>query len=410
MTKPLPTLLLLALAGTAAHAAPARATRHARPAAPAAPALPAAAPVPTAEVVAGAPEVMLYDGKAAGPAEPSIADWGGGTGKESTETYLFGGHSFKVTMLDLFQGARITFPTPVSLAGDNRVFQMTLRRGGATLHYDPRTTSPLPPGEAPAPGQLGGFQGGYPGGGPQAGGYQNRRGRRGGRRPQEAPPVLPPITNVRLSFAFADGRQADILRPVPAESDSEAGQGWYSVNVPASALKLGGGPAPLLKSVTVGGDHYGVFFVGRMKLGTDTPTLAITIDAPDSALPGQPVTLTAKGGSQFSALKYSWDLDEGNGADDRQTGEAATARYFEGGQDHTVTLTVTDLDGIKQPVTLTKVIHVKEQGNGFGAPQGNGTGYPGAGPGGYPGGGRGYPQGNGQGNGPGGPPDGRGDG
>jgi len=412
MPKTVSTLLLLALVGTTAQAAP-RGGRPARPAPPA-PALPVAPPAaaagPMAAAAAGAPEITLYDGKAAGPTEPSVADWGGGTGKESTETYLFGGHSLKVTMLDLFQGARITFPTPVSLAGDNRVFQMTIRRGGVALHYDPRTTSPLPPGDAAAFGQFpgggGGSQGGF-----QGGGYQNRRGgRRGGRRGQEPAAVIPPVTNVRLSFTFADGRQADILRPVPAESDALAGEGWYSVNVPASALKLAAGPEPLLKSVTVGGDHYGVFFVGRMKIGTDTPTVAVTIDAPDTVLPGQPVTVAAKGGSLFSALKYSWDLDEGNGADDRQTGEAVTARYFEGGQDHTVTLTVTDLDGARQPVTLTKVIHVKEQGNGFGAPQGGFPGggpggFPGAGgPGGFPGGGRGgFPGGGGQG----GPPDGR---
>ena len=424
MTKIAPTLLLLALAGTVAQAAPLRRARPA-PHAPALPeaALPATVAVPAA--VTGAPEVTLYDGKAAGPTEPSVANWGGGTGQESTETYLFGGHSFKVTMLDLYQGARITFPTPVSLAGDNRVFQMTIRRGGATLHYDPRTTSPLPPGETPAPGEMsapgqfpgqgGAFgQGGVFGqGGFQAGGFQNRRKRRGARRGQDSAPVLPPITNVRLSFTLADGRQADILRPVPAESDALAGEGWYSVNVPASALKLGGGGEPLLKSVTVGGDHYGVFFVGRMKIGTDTPTVAITIDAPDSVLPGQPVTVAAKGGSLFSALKYSWDLDEGNGTDDRQTGEAVTARYFEGGQDHTITLTIADLDGTRRPVTLTKVIHVKEQGNGFGAPQGGSPGgEPGGFPGGFPGaGGRGgFPGGMGQGGGqPGGPPDGRGD-
>ena len=375
MTKTPFTLLLLALSG---------ATLHAAPSAPVA--IAAAVPAPLA-----LPEVTLYDGKAAGPATLSIANWGGGTGQESTETYLFGGHSLKVTMLDLFQGARITFPTPVSLAGDNRVFQMTLRRGGATLHYDPRTTSPLPPGEAPEgagrPGlSAGGFQGG-----PQVGGFQGR-GRRRGRRNQDSreagtPPLLPPITDLRLSFTFADGRQSDILRPLPDVSDAVAGEGWYSVNVPVSALNLGGGAAPLLKSVTVGGDHYGVFFVGRIKLGTDTPTLAVTIDGPETVLPGQPVALSAQGGGAFSALKYSWDLDEGNEVPDQPSGQAVTARYFEGGQDHTVTVTVTDLDGLRKPILVTKVIHVKEGANAFGPGPG---GFPGA-PGGFPGAPGGFP-------------------
>ena len=421
MTKTVFTLLLLALPGTAALAAPVETPQtHAFSAASAvlggAIQPPAAAPAPAPA------ELTLYDGKAAGPTTLSVADWGGGSGQDSTETYLFGGHSLKVTTLDLFQGAQITFPTPVSVAGDYRVFQMTLRRGGATLHYDPRTTSALPPGEAPngaggpaagggggpsfaggpssaGGGAAGGFGGGGQFGGGQfgGGGFQGRGGRRGGfqgrggrRRGQgggaEAPPVIPPITNLRLSFTFADGRQADILRPVPDASDAIGGEGWYNVNVPVSALKLGGGPLPLLKSVTVGGDHYGVFFVGRIKLGTDSPTQAITIDGLDSVLPGQPVTLTAKGASPFSALKFSWDLDGSGGGNDQPTGEEATARYFEAGQDHTVTLTVTDLDGLKTPVTLTKTIHVKEQGNG----PGNAPGFP-------PGNAPGAPQGNGAG-------------
>lgn len=404
MTRTVYTLLLLALAGTAALAAPKRQAASRKPAPSKAPAAPRTPVVPSetpqmptpasttpAEVVpalaasSAASEVTLYEGKAVGPATLSVADWGGGSGQESTETYLFGGHSLKVTMLDLFQGARITFPTPVLLVGDNRVFQITLRRGGATLHYDPRTTSTQPPGEAPNSG-AGQFGGGFGNPNQGQGRGQSRNGRR--RRNQNggpaAAPLLPPITNLRLSFTFADGRQSDILRPVPDASDALAGEGWYSVNVPISALKLAGGAPPLLKSVTVGGDHYGVFFVGRIKVGTDVPTLAITIDGPDSVLPGQPVALLAKGGSGFSALKYVWDLDGNSGGSDQATGEQVNARYFEGGQDHNITLTVTDLDGLKAPVTVTKAIHVKEQTNGPGFPPVNGPGFP-------PGNGPGFP-------------------
>lgn len=362
MTKTVFTLLLLTLPGCAALAAP---------------------DAPVAPAAAATSDITLYDGKAAGPTTPSIANWGGGSGEESTETYIFGGHSLKVTTLDLYQGARITFPTPVSLAGNNRVFQITVRRGGATLHYDPRTTSALPPGDTPSgfPGQSpGGF--GFPGQGGATGG--GRFGRRGGRRNrpgqgggQPEAPLIPPVTNLRLHFTFADGRQRDLLRPVPDASDDLAGEGWNNVNVPVSALKLGGTDA-LLKSVTIGGDHYGVFFVGRIRMGTDTPTRTITIDAPATVAPGQPVSLIAKGGSTFSALKYSWDLDGDPGTPDTPTGEAVSIRYFEPGQDHNITLTVTDLDGMEQPIKVTKVIHVSEQ-PGFGGPGGPGFGGPGFG-------------------------------
>lgn len=324
------TLLLLAAAGDAAFAAP------------------AAAP----------PAVTLYDGKAAGPATPSVAAWGGGSGQESTETFLFGGHSLKVTTLDGYQGARITFPTPVSLAGDNRVFQITLRRGGATLHYDPRTTSTTPPGDTPA--TRNGF------GGPgqfnnqfnnQFNARRNRRRRNFGGAPVEEAPLIPDITQLRLQFVFADGRQVDILRSIPRTPDTTAGDAWYSVNVPIAALKLTGGD-PMLKSVTLGGDHFGVFFVGRIKLGTDTPTQALTLEGPDSVSPGQPVTLRVKGSSGLSTLTYDWDLGTDRNGTPPPVGAEAVTRYFDSGQDHTVTVTVTDADGLSKPVTLTKTVHV----------------------------------------------------
>ena len=308
---------------------------------------------------AGANTVTLYDGKAAGPTAPSIAAWGGGSGQDSTETFLFGGHSLKVTTLDAFQGARITFPTPVSLAGAGRVFQITLRRGGATLHYDPRTTSTTPPGDTSGPNTQFNPRGGFGQGGGGFGG--GRRGRRGGRRggAGAAPeaPLIPNITKLRLQFTFADGRQADILRAIPDTPDSTAGDAWYSVNVPVAALN-GVGEAAQLKSVTLGGDQFGVFFVGRIRLGTLAAAPALTLDGPERVAPGQPLTLRVKGDMGLSTLKYEWDLGtEPNGLP-LPTGAEAATRYFDSGQDHTVTVTITDLDGLSKPVTLTKTVHV----------------------------------------------------
>ena len=344
MTKTVFTLLLLTLAGTA---------------------VPTVFAAPALVVTSVASDSTLYDGKAAAADVPSVAPWGGGSGSDSTEVYLFGGHSFKVTTLDFYQGAQITFAKPVSLSGSNRVFQITIRRGGATLHYDPQAI--------PGVGNNGrGNNGrGYPGGAGQPtrrrgrGGRNGRGGNGGPGGPVSETPLIPNITKLRMHFVLADGRQADILRLIPEDSDAVAGEGWYSLNVPVSALKLGTGTAPMLKSVTLGGDHYGVFYVGRIKIGTDTPQLAITIDGPASVAPGQPVTLRAKGDTGLSALSYTWDLasdspalDPLTGAPAGTTGTEVYTRYLESGQDHTVTLTVTDLDGLKKTVTVTKTIHV----------------------------------------------------
>lgn len=348
MIKTVLTLLLLSLTVAAVSAAP-------------------ATPVATTAVATppALPAVMLYDGKAVSPTTISVADWGGGSGQESTETYIFGGHSLKVTTLDPYQGARITFATPVSLSGDNRVLQFIIHRDGVKLHYDPQTVgmpeTDSPNGFNPSP-------------------FQGRNGRRRPTSIVSETGVIPLVTKLRLHLIFADGRQADVVRPISEAADAAAGEGWLSVNVPVTILNLSRGVPPLLKSVTLGGDHYGAFFVGRIKLATDTPTMTFTIDGPDHVLPGQPIKLIAKGDPGLSVVKYAWDIGADSAPDASAnaltapaagspapsallagslTGPAVVTRYTDGGQDHTVTLTVTDADGIKKPVTATKVIHVQ---------------------------------------------------
>jgi len=365
------------------------------------------------------PTETLYDGKAAAQSNVSVAAWGGGSGNEATDVTLFGGHSLKVTTLDTHQGARLTFAKPVSLAGDARVFQLTLRRGGATLHYDPRTIPGYDPatGEAPNAGDASGTNG-YPGAGgypppgayPGAGGFDpngggGRRGRggrrggfgnqsgngRGGR--QAEAPLIPQINSVRLEFTLANGKKADVYRAIPDSTDASAGEGWYSINVPVSALKLGGTDSPL-QSVTVGGDQFGVFYIGRMKLASKTAAPALSIEGPDKVAPGQPVTLRVKGDTDLDSLKYTWDFNSQDGQNDQAIGNIATTRYFTPDQDETITLTATDLDGVNPPVKVTKTVHVTAGSAGYPGGGGPGGGYPGggydpSGRGGFPGGGPG---------------------
>ena len=351
------------------------------------------------------PTVSLYDGKDTAQSNVSVSAWGGGTGQEATDVTLFGGHSLKITTLDTHQGARLTFKSPISLAGDDRVFQLTLRRGGATLHYDPRLIPGYDPktGEAPNTGDASDTgstpgAGNYPGAGAnpgpggggrrggRRGGFGNRNGAgtnpnggngRGGGRGGEEAPIIPPVDAVRLEFTLANGKTADIYRTIPDSTDATAGEGWYSVNVPVSALKLGGTDSPL-KSVTVGGNQFGIFYIGRMKLASKTAAPTLTIDGPDKVAPGQPVTLRVKGDTDLDSLKYTWDFNSGDGQPASAIGTIATTRYYTPSQDVTATLTATDLDGVNPPVKVSKTIHVSEGRSPGGV-------SPGVAPGGNPG-------------------------
>jgi len=218
-----------------------------------------------------APPVALYDGRTLAQDNLSIGDWGGGSVEDSTNLFLVGGHSLKVTTLDLYQGAKINFTTPVALSGSGRMFQVTLQRGPVTLHYDPQTI----PG-AVAPGSSQNPPGGYGGRGGRGfgggqGGFSGRGGRGGGRGGRgggagTSVPLIPLITKLRLEFTLADGRKADIVQAIPETADLVAGTGWYSVNVPLASLKFGAGGTAQLQSVTIAGDQFGVFFIGQMQI------------------------------------------------------------------------------------------------------------------------------------------------
>ncbi len=272
--------------------------------------------------VHAAPEVPVYDGQTLAQDNLSVGNWGGGSVAESTDLFLFGGHSLKVTTLDLYQGAKISLLKPAALSGSDRMFQLTLQRGPVTLHYDPQAVPGAAPQTTPGGGPgfgggPGGGPGGFPGsfggfGGPNGGGFGgpgggfSGRGRRrgGGGRSGHGGASIPLISKLRLEFTLADGRKADIVEPIPTVADTVAGDGWYSVNVPLSALKFGTGGTPLLQSVTVGGDQFGVFYIGRMQLAplaappAEPAKPAVTDDtaAPDSPNFPPPGQFTPPGG------------------------------------------------------------------------------------------------------------------
>jgi hypothetical protein len=216
-----------------------------------------------------APDVPLYDGKTLSQDKLAISDWGGGSIADNTQLFLFGGHSLKVTTLDLYQGAKISFLNPVPLAGSDRMFQVTMQRGAITLHYDPQAVPGA--GQSGLQNIPGGFRGGRGGRGRggQFGGQLG--GQLGGRfRGRQAAPLIPLITKLRLEFTLADGRQADVVETIPKTADAMAGDGWYSVNVPISSLKFGTGSVADLKSVTLAGDQYGVLFIGQIQITPET--------------------------------------------------------------------------------------------------------------------------------------------
>ncbi len=292
--------------------------------------MPVTAPKPPSATPAPG-DVVLYNGTDVAAAGLAVAAWGGGTIEDSAEISFAKGHALKVTTLDPYQGARITFNKPVDLenntADKTRMFLLTLR----VTKVDRTFTAP------PTEDTGNGFPGQFGGGAQTVSG-------------------IAPLKSLHLLFTLASGAQADILRPVPEVADGT--EQWVSLAVPIAAIGFpaGAGNSPL-QSVAVAGDDYAVFYVGQIKLIHDATPITAFAGARQDVAPRQPVTLhgTAAGGA--SALQYVWDFDDKDGVSEQAYGPDVTTQFLKAG-DYKVTLTVSDIDGLKKPAAATMTVHV----------------------------------------------------
>lgn len=380
-----------------------------KPRVPKAPMLPPLRPVTPQPAAAALPgETLLYNGEALPQSGLTLAKWGGGDAQDTTEIALSNSHALKVTTQGLYQGAKVTFNTPAApgaaAGGKTRYLQVTIRFAQTTLKYNPNTFPGRPGGGGSGgsgPGGLGRLpqdeppgsryaadagggrmqSGVYIGGGSLRltqgvgrgrGGFGSGGGsgpgggfgQPGG--PADGSSAGVPVSALRVMVTLANGAQADILRPLPEPNEADGGVGgaeWINVGIPLSALKFAGGAvdAPL-KSLTIGGDGYAIFYIGQIKLlDDDTPLTAFAGDT-QSVAAGDRVMLHATGSGGASTLKFSWDFDSSNGIQEDAVGQNISTQFFKGGADktYTVTLTVSDVDGIKAPVTSTTTIKVAE--------------------------------------------------
>ena len=202
-----------------------------------------------------------------------------------------------------------------------------------------------------------GGRGGFPGG---PGGF-------GGQRsvdPEDLP-WQPPVSHIRFLFTLANGAQYDVVRDIPAagsvDDTEDLRSAWLPISIPLSILKFSAGSEKSpLQSVTVGGDGYSVTYIGKISLVNDnTPITAWAGDSQDVAA-NDTVTLKARASGGASTLHYSWDFDSSDGITEQASGQSVTTQFPKPNETHTVTLTVTDVDGIKKPVVSTTTIKVED--------------------------------------------------
>ena len=284
--------------------------------------------------------LTLFRGEVGGDSNVRLGAWGSGNAEESREAVLTGTRTIKVTTQGMYQGARVEFPNPIDLsaafANPHTYIRLRVRFSGAAASqaaFDPTTL-------------------------------------------QATRQATAPFRDMRYLLVMADGSRHELVRPVelPPSQDPDS---WSAVAFPLSAIgktltagKTLTGEGAKIKQIAIFGDRYAQFLIGEMDVITDETdiTIAPIDDVNAFANSATPFVANAEGGA--STLRYSWDFDASDGIQEDAVGRVVSHVFPRSTPDnkgnstglktYKVTLTVSDVDGIKKPTTITTDINVSD--------------------------------------------------
>jgi hypothetical protein len=320
----------------------------------------------------------------------SVRGWGSGTISETDETAFEGTHSIRISSRNYFQVGILTFATPVNLStqyADNanllRVTYKLADGGSASGGGVPGGRPGGGPGAGPGGGLTGGPPGGRTGGGPPgglaggglAGGGKGGAAGGGGVRGQGpgAPggfPGAPPgaggqglggnpgasgqalgLETMRVIITTTDGKKSEAY--IPTESAMAGERGWMSIAIPLKAISGFDATNKTVKSIAFAPDQTNTFYIGELRVVEDTTPIRGQVTPTMLNLgANQEVRLNAFGLGGASILKYEWDFDDSDGIQVDATGRSVTRKFRKPGE-FTITLTISDYFGLKQPYTTT---------------------------------------------------------
>lgn len=257
-----------------------------------------------------------------------LGSWGSGRAEAVKENVLIGDEAIRVTTMGLYQGARLDFSNPVDLtaafANPKAYLRMQVRFVGNSAFGNSDPNDP----------------------------FVQRV-------------LVSPFDRMRFLLTMADGTQYELIRPVslPPTEDPDA---YVPISFPVSAIlkkgDAGNRPAPAgdgakIKSLGIFGDKYQQFQIGEINVVTDDTSIDVADLEEQIAYTGDELTFAANANGGASTLKYSWDFDDRDGIQEDATGRVVTHVFRNPGKVK-VTLTVSDVDGIKQPETKSVELDV----------------------------------------------------
>lgn len=316
----------------------------------------------------------IYIGEKSSANGIAVTSWGGGAVKETSEMFLLGGYSIRVGTLGPLQGVRLAYKNPVDLsalaANPNAVLSLHIKLPSATKTGATGTTGASSRRTMGAAAMMGGMMmPGMGGGGmsmPGMGGMMPGMGGATGAAGTTAKPKV--MQRLRVVMMNDKGGSSDFVVNL---RDAYSEDGWLVFGVPMKNM-TGFAKSPLLKELRLAGDNQDTFYLGSVTGATDSNALrADTIRVNEelqvllsdeqadmqSLVARKNVWLTANIAASMIPVKVTWDIDSRDGLQTDAEGIYAQLKFPEPGK-YTVTLTLTDVAGVKKPFVLTRVIEV----------------------------------------------------
>lgn len=283
---------------------------------------------------AHAAEVTLFKGEPVRLTGMTVGGWGSGTAIEASDRVFTGTRCIKITTQGMHEGARIEFKNPVELLvapfDENTYLEFvfgftTLLREvlGDALEEGYNFVIPLD--------QITDNSG-------LALDLISR----------------PTIKSVRIVLESSDGRSVEATAGVPWNDKD----GWYKIDVPYKSLGfVKQGESFKVSRITIGTDTPDTIFLGQLATTQDNSPIRVSPGLDQIVAVGDTVYLRAEIEGGCSNLKCSWNFGDRDPEGDDAFGDTVAHMYRKAG-DFTVKVTVTDLNGVKEPVVKTLKVTV----------------------------------------------------
>jgi hypothetical protein len=319
---------------------------------------------------AQAGDVSIYKGETPSQVGIVLSSWGSGDARESEDFAYVGNKSIKVITHGRYQGARLVLNKPVDLKAaatdPNAYLQFVYMMGTAATGGAGGAAGDLGGPYSGGAGRLGG-RGGPGGSGGPPGGAGAYGGDGGGGGATVKTVKAKPLANFRIVLVTADNRKMEFTLPV--DSARLEREEWRSVAIPVASIPGIKESAGQLKEIHLFGDSYGTLYLGEVRVVRDATPIRPDDLSDQTVAKNDVVVFTASAEGGPAPLKYEWTIVGVPSKDPNErsevnasyqvVGEGRVFKHaFRKSGDYMVTLTVSDLYGLKKAATTKANIHV----------------------------------------------------